>query len=102
MEICKQGADYVELESRINKQVGFTAAGLDASGYSSRVFERADSGGPNCHDPSRVFHCPVDLCGCFGGNVVRLAMQLVVFNFLGTQWLKGSQADVQRDLGSFN
>src|SRR6476660_8819655 len=32
MEICKQGADYSELESRIDEQVGFAATGQNASG----------------------------------------------------------------------
>ena len=102
VKVGEQSADHSELKSGIDEDAGFAAARVNASRGTGGIFERSDCGGSNSYDASLLADRLINFVGCVSRNVVRLAVQLVGFDFFGAHRLKRAKSDVQRNLGAFN
>ena len=68
----------------------------------NRVFEGANGGGADGDDATRSTESVIDGGGGAGGDGIRLGVEFVIFDALDADRLKGSQADVQGDIGGFD
>jgi len=66
------------------------------------VFERANSRSADGDDATRSTESLIDGGGCARGNGIRLRVEFVIFDALDADRLKGSQADVQGNIGGFS
>src|SRR5690348_1176442 len=66
------------------------------------VFKRANRGGAHSYNSATFFQSRIDLCRSVARNQVTLTVHLVVFHFADANRLKGSETDVQGDLGDFD
>jgi hypothetical protein len=95
--------DHFEFETWVDEQIGGGRACDDGSCAKPHcVFEGSNRRGADGDDATRRAESPVDGRGSFGGDGVRLGMDLVIFDALDADGLKGSQADVQGYIDSLD
>src|SRR5689334_14408301 len=103
MKIRQKPADYLELESRIDEEIGLAWTGRDATGTLARgILQRSHRRGAHGNNPAIALQRAVDLLHRLRRNSKGFTMHFVLFNFLYPHWLKCAQAHVQSDLRNFN
>ena len=104
VKVGQQSVNNAEPKSRIDKQVGLAAPGRNTIFTCSErcKFQSAHGRGTDSNHAPPVPLRQVDLLSRCSGNLIPLAMQLVVFDPIDPHRLKRSQAHMQSDLGNFN
>ncbi len=103
MKIGQHGAHDAEVETGIDEDVGFPILRHNATldGLSGGEFEGANGCCSHCnHAPPGLPSSLDAFCGVLG-DLVPLAMELVLLYDFLAHGLKRAEADVQRDLGGF-
>src|SRR6202040_2707575 len=103
MEICQDGADCFEVETWVDEQVCGGVAGKDfSSAAADGMFESSNRGGAYGDDATRSVKSQVYRGRCGDRDGICFGVNFVVFNAHNMDWLEGSEADVQRDLGGLD
>jgi hypothetical protein len=87
----------LEFVAGIDEEIGFAGAGLGLTRLLCGVFESADRGGADGYDAAGLAARLTDLRGGFDRNRIGLGVQHVLFDLLDTNWLEGTESDVEGD-----
>ena len=99
MEIGHKSVEHLELIAGVDEDVRKALAGLDPAVLRRNALKRAAGGGADGDDPSAVFLGFVDEpCGLLGDLVV-LAVHLVLCHVLDLDGTEGAETDVKGDIG---
>ena len=100
MKVREQGVNYLEFETRIDKDVIF-AFGFARFGPE---FERAGDGGADGDDAMAGSLCSFDCLNGFGRNLEPLRMHMVLLDIVATNWQESTKANMKSkvlDLNAF-
>src|SRR5579872_6026301 len=103
VEVGQESFSDSEFVSRVNEDIGFTAAGSNSTvSYGRGVLQGADGSGAHGDNAPTSVQGGINGVRSCGGDRVRLAMQMVIFDAFDAHRLKGSQPDVQRNFHGFD
>ncbi len=107
MEVGQHRLHHFEFETYfgiwVDEEVGCGGACKDFTcALAGCVFQSSNRGGSYGDDATVVAECLVDGGGGAGGDRIGFGMEFVIFDLLDADWLKGSQADVERDFGGLD
>lgn len=103
VEVGEKGVDDFEVVSGIDKQVRFSGTGHDIAGMlAGSEFQRADRGGADGDDASRLATRLPDFLGGGFGDGVGLGVKTMLLDSFRTDRLKSSETHMERNLRGFN
>lgn len=91
MKVREQGVNYLEFETRIDKNVVFT---FGFTGLSP-VFKRAGDSSANGDDAMTGSLSGFNGFDCFGRNLEPLGVHMMFFDIVATNWQESTKADMK-------